>query len=144
GGEVDGGAGGPEVGPVIGGGNEGTLGISTGHAAFFNDRNLCALHAVGYGVQRRMTAGFDLDAPAPPFELAVQDAGPQVEGLLDALDVFGLVDGEANAAEIAAVGVFAEPVEKRRLAGGSGGVADFAAVGIVLGEAKVAGRAAGR
>jgi hypothetical protein len=56
---------------------------------------------------------------------------------LEETDLFGFVDGEGDAAEVEAVGVLAEPIEERFLAVAGCGVTDFAAEGVVFGEAEI-------
>src|SRR5215471_278535 len=76
-------------------GNLGERGRFVGEADL--DRNGRAVDTEGDLVECGMTAGLDLDVDTFPFELAVQDAGPEVEGLADGSDVFGFLDGEADA-----------------------------------------------
>jgi hypothetical protein len=59
-----------------------------------------------------MTAGLRDDLLSAPFELTVQSAGPQIECLPDEPDVRGLIDGEADTAQVQAVRILAEPIEE--------------------------------
>jgi hypothetical protein len=110
---------------IHGAGAEGEL-EDYGNAALDPDRD-----HVFFG----MAASLHRDLLPAPFELAVQRAAPQVEGLLNEVDVFGLVDGEADAAQVKAVRILAEPVEELLLSVARRGVAHFAAESVEFGEA---------
>src|ERR1035437_4060225 len=118
------------VGPIGGAHGAGAVGELEDH------RNAAA-DGDGDQVFRGMAAGLHRDSLSAPCELAVEDAGPEVERLLDEADVFGLVDGEADAAQVQAVRIFAEPIEERLLAVTRCGVAHFAAEGVEFGEAEI-------
>src|SRR5690348_10274710 len=105
-----------------------------------DDRDFGALHTVGDRVLRGMAARFDLDVLALPYELATNDARPKVQRLFDHLNVFRSFDRESEPAQVLAVRVLAEPVEERGLPGGTGRIADLAAVGVVFGHAQFARR----
>jgi hypothetical protein len=82
-----------------------------------------------------VAAGIHRDLLPAPFEFAVQSAAPQVESLLDEADVFELFDGEADAAEVQAVKVLAEPIEERLLSVARCRVPDVTAESVEFGEA---------
>jgi len=54
---------------------------------------------------------------------------------LDEADLFGLVDSEADAAQMKPMRIFAEPIEELSLPVARCGVSDFAAEGVEFGEA---------
>ena len=101
------------------------------------DHRDAASHANSERVLIGMAAGLHRDLLPAPFELAVQRAGPQVERLLEESDVFGLVDGEADAAQVKAVRILAQPIEERLLSVARCGVAHFAAIGVEFGEPQI-------
>ncbi len=99
-----------------------------------------ALDSYGDQVLCGMTAGLGYDLLAAAFELTVQSAGPQIEGLPDEPDVCDLFDGEADTSQVQAVRVLAEPIEELLLSVGGGRVADLAAEGVEFSQAEI-GRA---
>ena len=115
--------------------------IGGAHAAAavgeFEDNGDASADLHGEAIECGVAAGLDGDGRTAPGEFAVQSAGPEVERLLREADVLGTIDGEADAAEVKAMGIFAEPIGERLLAFGGSGVADFAAEGIELREAEI-------
>ncbi len=101
------------------------------------------LHPNRDGILRRVTARIHRDLPALPLKLAVQNAGPQIENLPDAADLFRFCDRETDPAEVKAVRILAQPVEERRLPGAARGVANLASEGVEISKPEIRRRAAG-
>ncbi len=93
--------------------------------------------ADGKGVEDRVDGGADAHGLAEELEGGGDGAGPEVEGLVDVGEIgrgggraIRFFEEEGDATEVEVVGVFAEVVVEGGLAGGGGGVADGAAVGV--------------
>ncbi len=91
-----------------------------------------------------MTAGLNVNQPALKFKMTLQQAAPEVERLADVCQIagrrqraVGFLQFKSNLAQVKAVWVFAQPVEKWFLSLRIRRVTDGPAISIVVFVAKI-------